>query len=298
MIEWDGTLKSKFTILGVSNYMDKSIRNLFITLIVAVIVSAVSYHEVRAEQIFTSKSEAETIDEKYFLKFMEAVKNGDTDLLYEVWIEEKKQSTIDSFAPVYAYWNGKEITSYRKTGEERRPKNDEKGQPTGTVYDYEIVSGDEVFYLRFAITDEYKGGRYIDSYNFSNVKQSAEKNGIHNQIKPIHWINIPLAIIAIGFSLYVLGLCVKEKPKWWWGWMFFIVVIYGGISITFTEKIKIGFLIYTFYMPRISIFSNGGNIMGIEICMSVPLGAVVYWFKRRKVLKPTGYLVNDDEDFK
>jgi len=278
--------------------MTRFVRKLFIALIVAVIAGNVSCHEVKAEQTFASKPEAETIDEKYFLKLMEAVKNSDTDSLCEIWVGEKSQSTIDLFAPVYDYWNGKEVTSYRKVSEERRPKNDEKGQPAGTVYDYEIISGEEVFYLRFAIADEYNGGRYIDSFDFLVNKQSAEKNGIRNQIKLIRWINLFMAIIAVGFSLYVLVLCLKEKPKWWGWWMFLIVVIYGGISITITEKIKIGFLIYTFYMPRILIYSNGDQIRGIEICMSVPLGAVAYWFKRRKVSKPIRYSVNDDGDCK
>ena len=139
--------------------------SIFIITIVLIIISNIMYFETRAEYVpqhMVVQEEIhenqESIEEQYLNKFMEAIKNRDTNLLCEVWKGENEESTVDFFTDVYDFWAGREITSYKKMGEKVREENKEEKLPAGTLYGYEIISGDEQFDLSFVITNESDGG--------------------------------------------------------------------------------------------------------------------------------------------
>jgi len=162
----------------------------------------------------------------------------------------------------------------------RRPEDKEKKRPAGTTYEYEITSGDETFDFIFSITDEYQGGRYIDYFEILPQSQSNKAFASLKWFKPFRLAMVILSIIEIGYSFYMIALCLKEKPRFWGFWLLFIFTVYGGVSFSFTEKLKIGMFVYTFAMPKILIYTG----LGFEIYLSVPIGAIAYWFQRKRKL--------------
>ena len=215
-------------------------------------------------------------------------------LLCEVWKGENEESTVDFFTDVYDFWAGREITSYKKMGEKVREENKEEKLPAGTLYGYEIISGDEQFDLSFVITNESDGGKYIDYFNIQPKTQPIGTIATWKQFTIVHWFMAVLALAEIGFSVYMLVLCVKEKPKWWGLWLLFILAVYGGISISVVsvlKKLRIGFIVYTFCFPKLLTYPSG-----VTVYLTVPIGAIVYWLERRKASKAIEYLVEDNSD--
>ena len=267
--------------------------------IVLIIISNILCFETRAGHVFQDvvvqeeiHENQEPIEEQYLNKFMEAIKNRDTDLACEVWKGKKDESTINLFTQTYDFWAGREITSYKKLREEVREENKEEKRPAGMVYEYEIISGDEQFSLSFAITNESDGGHYIDYFNIQPKTQPIGTIATWRQFTLVHWFMVILALTDIGFSVYMLVLCVKEKPKLWGLWLLFILAVYGGISIsvsTVLKKLRFGIIVYTFCFPGLLTYPSG-----VKVCLTVPIGAIVYWFKKRKASKATEYLVKDD----
>lgn len=276
--------------------------SMFIIAIVLMIISNIMCFETRAEHILQeaivqeeTHGNQEPIEEQYLNKFMEAIKNRDTDLVCEVWKGKKDESTINLFTQTYDFWAGREITSYKKLREEIREENKEEKRPTGTLYEYEIISGDEQFNLSFAITNESDGGRYIDYFNIQPKTQPIGTIATWKQFTLAHWFMLALALAEMGFSVYMLVLCVKEKPKLWGLWLLFVLAVYGGISISVSsvlKKLRFGVIAYTFCFPELLTYPSGAKVR-----LTVPIGAIVYWLKKRKASKATEYLVEDDGDF-
>jgi len=250
--------------------------DLLLILAVVLIICNMPIYEVFAAS--TDKEVA--IEDEYAIRFMEAIKDRDTDSLLELWVGEDSEQLQESFYELYDYWDGKEITSYKKIGEEYRPGNEKKKRPSGMEYEYEIISGSEIVRLKFSITDEYNGGRYIDSYQFSNKVQSSEIIETTKKLKPEKVIMMILMVIEVIFSLAMFILCVKEKPKFWILWGIAILLIYGGIAIELKQKITVGIFCYLLYFPKIFFTSNG-----FILRLSFPLGAFAYFFVRKNVLK-------------
>lgn len=274
---------------------------IFIIAIVLMIISSIMCIETRAEhmpQDVVAQEEMhgnqEPIEDQYLNKFMEAIKNRDTDLVCEVWKGEKDESTINLFTYTYDYWAGREITSYKKLREGVREENKEEKRPAGTLYEYEIISGDEQFSLSFVITNESDGGQYIDYFNIQPKTQPIGTIATGKQFTIAHWFMVAIALVEIGFSVYMSVLCVKRKPKLWGLWLLFILAVYGGISISASsvlKKLRFGVIVYTFCFPALLTYPSG-----VKVCLTIPLGAVVYWAKRRKALKDTEYLFKDDDE--
>lgn len=236
-----------------------------------------SYFQVEAMQSSEIKTQEIAIDEKYFLQLMDAIKNRDMDKALEIWVGDKDKSNTDIFTNFFNYWNGREITSYKKLSEERRPENKEKKIPSGITCKYEIVSEDKLFQVVFSITDEYKGGRYIDSVQFYGEKGTSKTDNSWNQFKFVKWGLLAFQIVEIAFSLYMAFRCIREKPKFWGIWLPFILLIYGGVVLDITSGLKVGVFVYILRWTEVFISHNG-----IRIALALPIGAVVYWLQRRK----------------
>lgn len=261
--------------------MLKALR-IFIIVAAISIIHNLNVCEVLAASTAETESKETEIEDAYVIKFMEAIKDRDTDSMLELWVGEESESTLKTFENLYRYWNGKEITSYKKTGEKKRPSNEEKKQPSGKEYEYEITSGSETVKLRFSITDEYKGGRYIDSFQFLNESQSAETIALYKKFELIKVCMKILIAAEILFSIAMFILCIKKKPKLWILWAAAILLVYGGITIGFEQKSTVTFGIfgYLLFFPQILLSSNG-----FILHLSLPLGAIAYCFVRKRLKK-------------
>lgn len=93
------------------------------------------------------------------------------------------------------------------------------------------------------------------------------------------------AILEVVFTLYTAIICIKRKQKLWGLWLLLIMIVYGGVCFTVTENVQVGFFVYTLFMPKIMKYSTG-----IQVFLSVPVGAIAYWIfnhNKRKELEKT-----------
>lgn len=268
--------------------MMKKCKIFFVIMAMSIIYSMFG-HEVLAASTVENKQGEMAIEDEYLIRFIEAIKDRDTDSMRELWVGKGDGLSQESFDKLFDYWDGKEITSYKKIGEKKRSADEKQKQPSGMEYEYDITSGSETIRLKFSITDEYKDGRYIDSYQFLNNVQSTEVIDLHKKLKLAQWGMKILMVAEIAFSLTMFILCIKERPRLWVLWEAAILLIYGGIAIGFAQKFTIGIFAYLLYFPKIFFSSTG-----IMLELSLPLGAITYYCTRKKLNK-TSHIIDHDK---
>jgi len=97
----------------------------------------------------------------------------------------------------------------------------------------------------------------------------------------IHYATFAIGVFLFLFQLYVIALCINTPiPKRKWLWVIFVLV--GILQINFNWATG------QFYFNPISIkiplvqFSRGFYLLPSGILLMVPLGAIVFLFRRKK----------------
>jgi len=88
-----------------------------------------------------------------------------------------------------------------------------------------------------------------------------------------------MALVAPLFILVTTYYCIRTPvPKWKWLWFLFILVGFGSISINWTTG-QFGFQPLSLKLLSASAVAAGSFAPWI-ISTSIPLGAILFWFKR------------------
>lgn len=110
--------------------MFKALKFFIVILTLSMICNILAY-KVLAAATDESMPNEMTIEDEYFIRFMEAIKDRDTDSMHELLMGKEKALSQEAINEIYDYWNGREMTSYKKIGEEKRPENEKKQQSSG-----------------------------------------------------------------------------------------------------------------------------------------------------------------------
>ncbi len=227
---------------------------------------------------FSSFGEMRTEDseqeERYLIPLMEALRDRDKEGMYDLWVDKKRTEENDEcFEFLFDLWEGTDWKMAEKTGKDIRKQ--EGKTPGASIYHYKVQAENRKVELSFSVSD---ASQEIDWIRILNQED-------HAQRMPVGLIMAALAIIEIGFSLYVSFLCVKNREKWWGIWLAFILFVYGGISVSWNQDVAVGFFVYLLAFPRLANTWDGG----IHIFLSVPVGAVWYFMKcKRKMSSERG----------
>lgn len=231
---------------------------------------------VMAEQEDTDNMCKNTTSDQYLETFLDAIKNRDEVSAGELWPSHMVDSKKDVFSTLFDFWDGREISSYKKLDETERPRSEE--YPKGKTYLYQIESGTEIFQAEFSIADNYEGKPRIDSFHFLFNPEVTGTLSTWKQFNMAQWLITFLAIGEIIVSFYIVINCLKKKPKLWGIWILFILLAYGGIAFDTVGGFKLTFYVYVLTLPKILNYQN----LGIQIYFSLPIGAVIYWMKYGK----------------
>ncbi len=221
------------------------------------------------------KAEEPGQEEKYLNLLMEALRDRDKEGMYDLWVDKNRTDENDEiFEVLFDLWDGMDWESVEKTGEEIRKQ--EGKTPGAAIYHYEVQAENRKIEFSFSVLDT---GDKIDWVRIVNQEGDTEKDLNESGGMHIGLMVAGLTIVEIGFSLYVSFLCVKNRGKWWGLWLAFILLVYGGISITWNGDLIMGVFVYLLAFPKVVNSLDGG----IRVFLSVPVGAIWYFVKYNRM---------------
>lgn len=100
---------------------------------------------------------------------------------------------------------------------------------------------------------------------------------------PFQYFVLVLAFAVPVFILFTLVMCIKTPiPQKKWLWIVFVLLGVGSIKVDWTSGA------YALQLFNFSLFGASATTAGLAapwiISASIPLGAIVFWFKRRKFI--------------
>lgn len=98
-----------------------------------------------------------------------------------------------------------------------------------------------------------------------------------------HYIILLIAIGIPVFIIYTIVLCIRTKMKRKWLWIIFMLFGFGTYSFNWTSGLM-GFMPLAIHLIPTSAFKRGPYAPWI-ISLSVPIGALLFLLKRRKIRK-------------
>lgn len=149
------------------------------------------------------------------------------------------------------------------------------------TFEYEFESGWNLANVVLQKTDD--GYEVIGFHVYQTEGSQSEFNSFGLSAKsPIQYLVLLLAIVVPIFILITLVVCIRTpiaRKKWLW--IIFILLGVGTIQVDWTSG-AYAFQLLSVQLLGASAFSAGPAAPWI-ISASVPLGAFIFWFKRRKL---------------
>ena len=100
----------------------------------------------------------------------------------------------------------------------------------------------------------------------------------------LQWLVLLFGVAEYGFVIWMAVDCLRRKPKAKVGWLLLILLV----SSIFTLTLTAGRLSFNFnvgiYLHLSSLLKDSAG--AIQLKLYVPLGAIVYWFRRKKLCAP------------
>ena len=262
--------------------------SLFLALcLYAVILSELSSSEVFASELKSEKATVKMTPEAYLEQYLEAFNNLDADAAFNLWlhegdIKEAKESSLTSFQEYLEIWGDKKSYTYTKLGEKERPSR--KEYLGGIEYSYLVKTEEGLFQADLVLIDNYNGKSGLSYFKLTRKEEPIGTYNTWKQFDFWQWFMAFCAIIEVVFTLYTSRICLKRKQKLWGLRLLLILIVYGGVCFTVTENVQVGFFVYTLFMPKIIKYSTG-----VQVFLSLPVGAIVYWIlnhnKRKEIKK-------------
>lgn len=143
----------------------------------------------------------------------------------------------------------------------------------------------DAWLLVIVIVDDISGEQQIFAVNVKTIPKSLEEiNAFTFSGKSFrHYIILLLAACIPVFIVYTIVLCIRTKMKRKWLWIIFMLFGVGKYSFNWTSG-QMGFQPISFLIPGAAAFKGGPYAPWI-ISISVPIGALLFILKRRKIRK-------------
>ena len=220
---------------------------------------------VHAESADTEGSKAASVSENYLEIAIKSLENRDVEMFAALWPDGIDQKILSR---TINEWDGMKVLSYKKVSEEVRHASE--GKPSGMIYQYELDCEQAVITVELSIADDVGGEPKIDMFDFHvTYKTEASKWAF---LKSFVWILYPLNGLEIVFTILTAIHCIIRKKKYRVLWCLFIILVYGGISLSFLEDFVISFYVYILSMLKIVFYPEGAVFF-----IGLPIGAFIYW---------------------
>jgi hypothetical protein len=186
--------------------------------------------------------------------------------------------TIDSF----------NIVGYKKTNI--------IGEKTRINYgvDYEYLLGNKFFFVTFLMKEENNKIEVMAFRSAINDKSMLKINNFSLENKSIlHYIFLLLAIVIPMFIIITLIYAIKTKLKWKWLWI--IGICFGFIKFSINWETGQSGIDLIHLQIFSAGFSRTGNIGHWILSFSLPIIAIIFWYKRIKLKRSSSDIkpIND-----
>lgn len=143
----------------------------------------------------------------------------------------------------------------------------------------------DTWLLVIVIVDDISGKQQIYGVNVKTIPKSLEEiNAFTLSGKSFrHYIILLLAAFIPVFMIYTIVLCVRTKMKRKWLWIILILIGVGKYNFNWTSG-QMGYQPISLLIPGTLAFKGGPYAPWI-ISISIPLGALLFILKRRKMRK-------------
>ncbi len=142
-----------------------------------------------------------------------------------------------------------------------------------TAIRYLIEGGSGKYYLTVS---KLAGREGLSGFQITDAEADAEPT---TPTGPIHWVFTAIGAAVLIFVIWMFVDCARRKMKRKWLWL--PLILLGTVLLTLTMRggnmafnFKIGLY---FGMTSLTTFARGG----FKVMLYVPLGAIVYFYKRR-----------------
>jgi len=154
----------------------------------------------------------------------------------------------------------------------------------------------ETWLLVIVIVDDISGKQQIFGVNVKTIPKSLEEiNAFTFSGKSFrHCMILLLAAFIPVFMIYTIVLCVRTKMKRKWLWIILILIGVGKYNFNWTSG-QMGYQPISLLIPGASAFKGGPYAPWI-ISISIPLGALLFILKRRRIRKTESVVVSKEPD--
>lgn len=218
--------------------------------------------------------------DEYLEKMLQAVMDDDIDLAREITISESRYTDDfqEGFSKIVEAWGENEEYTYQKKTEKELGAVGE-GIISSTYHTYQIHAGDDLYQVGIAVGTLEDGKEGVVQFSLNKEITVTGTVSTWKEFNLLQWGMAVLAVIEIIFTIYTAIRCWRKEKRWKKLWCFAILVLYGGINISWAKYWTVGVFIYTMSLPKLLIYSNGA----IQLQLSVPIGAIAYYLWDKKI---------------
>ena len=238
---------------------------------------------------FVTKTESE-----FAKTYLEKLKARDFAYVREHLAEElQEQVTDEKLSEIANYFPEEEIISTKLVGVHILQKQNFLWQGNYS-FEYQFKTQ---WVLANAVVRYIEKDMKILGFNIYPARTISLKElnafSLHNK-SLFHYVILILAVSIPIFILISVYVCIRTPIlQWKWAWIIFICLGFFSISINWTTG-QFAFKLFSVYVLGASAIKYGFYAPWI-VSVSVPIGAIVFWIKRRHFLQHIDSIEKQEE---
>ena len=231
--------------------------------------------------------------DKFAKNYIERLENGETEYCYNKLEEQHQNEDARAFySQSYESLKDKDLISNRIVNSQKRTVYFENTVTNyNLVYEYEYSDNLWIYYT-FQLLEK-ENDFVVQTFNIQPSDQSLSK--IHEfTFENKSFINYLWIFISILIPLFIvisLIYAIRTPLKRKWLWIIFILLGIVTFSLNWTTR-EFGFQLINFKLLGAGIVKSG-IIAPWVVSFAIPVGAIVFWFKRKKILTEMKEEIND-----
>ena len=256
-------------------------------MMISILLSGCSMNEI-PEKLIPKKAD------EFSKNYIDSLENGKTDYCFNKLDKQYQNEEAKAFYSIsYENLKDKDLISSRIVNSQKRTIFFENTVTNyNLVYEYEY-SGNLWVYYTFQLLEK-ENDFVVQTFSILPSDQSLSK--IHEftfeNKSFINFLWIFLVIIIPIFILVTLIFAIRTPLKRKWLWIIFILFGFVAFSLNWTTG-EIRFQLINFKLFGAGIVKSG-IIAPWIVSFAIPIGAIVFWFKRNKIIFNEIKEENDD----
>ncbi len=160
------------------------------------------------------------------------------------------------------------------------------GGPARYDLTYQIDYGTAWIVVATAWTEDGSGNRTLLTFRVQPLNEPLQKTHAltFERAHPRHYAFAVAGVGVFVFSVVTLVVCIRTRfPRRKWLWILFILLGVGQVALNWTTG-QIGVMPMSLQLLSVGL-SAPSLYAPWTLAISLPLGAILFWFKRRRLLR-------------